>query len=249
VEVNWSTFVLEIINFLILVWIIKHFFYAPVMKIIEKRRNEIRDGLAQVEAKQKEVESVEQKYKSRLAEWENEKNEAREALHKELQSERERLERKLEESIEGERKKTQVLAHRQQDEMRRKIEQQSLYLASTFASKLLTSVSGPELEEKLLSLLLQQLESLPDEQRDKVSNLKNNEPVSVNIESAYPVPEKSSKALQNALSKLVDTELKCVFTQNEDLLAGFRICLGPVELDANLQDELRFFAEATNAGA
>ena len=37
-ELSGSTFVLEIINFLILVWILKRFLYKPVLGVIAKRR-------------------------------------------------------------------------------------------------------------------------------------------------------------------------------------------------------------------
>ena len=40
-EWNWSTFVLEMINFLVLVWILKHFFYRPVLGVIERRQKSI----------------------------------------------------------------------------------------------------------------------------------------------------------------------------------------------------------------
>jgi len=40
-ELNWSTFLLEIINFLILVWILKHFFYKPILDVIAHRRADI----------------------------------------------------------------------------------------------------------------------------------------------------------------------------------------------------------------
>ena len=36
-QLNWSTFVLEIINFLILVWVLKRFLYKPVLAAIAQR--------------------------------------------------------------------------------------------------------------------------------------------------------------------------------------------------------------------
>jgi F-type H+-transporting ATPase subunit b len=36
VELNWTTFVLEILNFLVLVWLLKHFFYQPVKGVIAR---------------------------------------------------------------------------------------------------------------------------------------------------------------------------------------------------------------------
>ena len=40
-ELSWSTFFLEIINFLVLVWILKRFLYKPVMDVIARRREGI----------------------------------------------------------------------------------------------------------------------------------------------------------------------------------------------------------------
>ena len=37
-QIDWTTFALEILNFLVLVWILKHFFYQPVLAVLDKRR-------------------------------------------------------------------------------------------------------------------------------------------------------------------------------------------------------------------
>ena len=36
-QIDWTTLVLEIINFLVLVWILKRFLYKPVMEAIAAR--------------------------------------------------------------------------------------------------------------------------------------------------------------------------------------------------------------------
>ena len=46
-ELNWSTFVLEILNFLVLVWILKRFLYKPVLAVIARRREGIEKSLAE----------------------------------------------------------------------------------------------------------------------------------------------------------------------------------------------------------
>ena len=44
-ELDWSTFLLEIINFLILVWILKRFLYRPVLEVITRRREQVEKTL------------------------------------------------------------------------------------------------------------------------------------------------------------------------------------------------------------
>ena len=71
-ELNSSTFILEIINFLILVWILKRFFYKPVLDIIARRKADIEETVAKAQTLQSNAENLEHQYESRLADWEKE---------------------------------------------------------------------------------------------------------------------------------------------------------------------------------
>ena len=45
-QLDWSTFILEILNFLILVWILKRFLYKPILTMIAERKAAIEQTLA-----------------------------------------------------------------------------------------------------------------------------------------------------------------------------------------------------------
>ena len=89
-ELNWSTFILEIINFLVLVWILKHFFYKPVLEVIARRQAGIDKKLAEAKDLQASAEQLQSQYQGRLADWEQERQQARETLSQEVESERAR---------------------------------------------------------------------------------------------------------------------------------------------------------------
>ena len=55
-ELTWTTFLLEVINFLVLVWLLKRLFYAPVMRAIAARRAAVEKTLADAEATKREAE-------------------------------------------------------------------------------------------------------------------------------------------------------------------------------------------------
>ena len=60
-ELSWSTFILEAINFLVLVWILKRFLYKPVLDVIERRKAGIEKIQADAKAlmrKQKKANST-----------------------------------------------------------------------------------------------------------------------------------------------------------------------------------------------
>ena len=64
-EINWFTVIAQIINFLILVWLLKRFLYKPVLNAIDEREKKIAAQLSDAETKkaeaQKERDVFEQK--------------------------------------------------------------------------------------------------------------------------------------------------------------------------------------------
>ena len=94
-ELSWSTFVLEIINFLVLVWILKRFLYKPVLEVIARRRAGIEKTRVDAEALQADAEVLQKQYESRLADWNEERQQARDTLAHELEAERARKESEM----------------------------------------------------------------------------------------------------------------------------------------------------------
>lgn len=48
-ELSWSTMVLEIINFLVLIWTLNHFLYMPIQNTIIARKKMVVDKLEHAE--------------------------------------------------------------------------------------------------------------------------------------------------------------------------------------------------------
>ena len=85
---SWPTFILEIVNFLVLVWILKRFLYRPILQAIEERKARIEKNLAAAKARQMEAEALEQQFQKRLADWENEKQKLRAEVTEEITARR-----------------------------------------------------------------------------------------------------------------------------------------------------------------
>jgi len=243
-ELNWTTFVLEILNFLVLVWLLKHFLYKPVKGVIERRREGIEAQLQQAEEKQQQAESLREQYENRLNEWEQEREAARQKLQKEIDEERRRRLEAVQQEVAAEREKEEVLARRQLQEQQRKNEVQALEQGARFVSRLLEAIASPAVQERLFAHLLQELEQLPPAQRDALQSAVNNDrPEPVEVLSAYPLSEQQQEQLQQKLaSRVPQHPLHCEFHQDRKLIAGLRITVGPWVMHANLHDELKTFA-------
>jgi len=246
-DLSWSTFVLEIINFLVLVWILKRFLYKPVLDVIARRRAGIEKSMADAEALHADAEKLQEQYEDRLAVWDQERLQAREALDREIEAERERAMAELQIALEEKQKMAGIAEARRQADAMRKFEETALKQGARFATRLLEQASGPETEARLVEMVLTELIKLPDEQIAALRNSYGKTPVAVVVVSAFPLPGDQRQRLEQALARLISSDLPLRFEQNSDLLAGLRITIGAWVLGVNLRDELKGFIEITHA--
>lgn len=242
-EIHWTTVVLEIINFLVLVWLLHRFLYRPVLRVIDRRRKTIEETLTNANAVRQEAESLEQHYQHRLNEWEDEKAAARLRFQEELDAEREQRMKLLQNELQAERERSRVLTERHQRELNRHAEERALGLATQFAAALLGRLASPHLEASLVDAVLDDLDELPEARRTMIQEALQHEEQPIRIDSAFPLDEAQRKRVTGALEGLAGHPLHCQFGRDETLKAGLRIRLEHWVLGANLADELQHFYE------
>lgn len=242
-DINWTTFILEIINFLVLVWLLKHFFYRPVKAVIMRRREDVETQLEQAEETRSEADTLRKRYENRVSEWEDEREKARQELRREIEEERQRMKGALQQEIEAERKRAEVLAERQANERQRQTEIHALELGARFASRLLQVAASPELQERLFDHLVEELQQLPQAQRDELHGaMENSKPDKVHVLSAFPLNKTQQQQIREGIGQWTPHPLHFEFQEDQSLITGVRVSIGPWVLHANLNDELKTFA-------
>jgi F-type H+-transporting ATPase subunit b len=250
VELSWSTFILEIINFLVLVWILKRFLYKPVLDVIARRRAGIDKSLDEAQNKLTQAQALENQYQNRLNEWEQEKQVAHDSLRREIETERARLSAALMASLDQEREKARVLDERRMHDSLRRGEEQALQHGAQFAGRLLERVANQELEARLIRMALDDLPQLAGERMEALRAAWNAAQDPVTVTSAFPLDEAQRQQLQTQFAKLLgSSRAPWDYRQDPALGAGLRVRIGPWVLRANLQDELKFFAEMSDGAS
>lgn len=242
-EFNLSTFVLEIINFLILIWILQRLFYKPLLEVIAKRKQFIDQSLSEAKNLKLQAEQQCSLYENRQKLWEQEKQAAINELHRQLEAERRAALDKLNADLEQERQKAKVTLSRQQQELRQQTEKQALQNGAKFAGMLLQQAAGPELEARLFSLLLDHLTTLPEACKLCLTTLSTKKSIPIKITSAYPLSDEMRGQLEQKLTALITSPISFQYHQDAALIAGLRMDIGAWVLNANLQHELIGFSE------
>jgi F-type H+-transporting ATPase subunit b len=243
VQLNWSTFVLEIINFLVLVWILKRFLYRPVLAAIAERKAAIDKTISEADARRHQAETLEQQYRSRLDDWDREKTRIQTALDEQMRGERTRATQELQKVLDQEREKERVLAQRRLAEVENRAAEQGMANGVKFTARLLERIASPELEARLVVLALEELPHLPPAQKQALEQACRDPRRTVSITSAFPLAEPQRVRFVEGLREATHQDVRATFEQDSSLIAGLRISAGPWMVRANVRDELDFFTE------
>jgi F-type H+-transporting ATPase subunit b len=243
VELDWTTFALEIVNFLVLVWLLTRLLYRPVLNAITERKAEVQNSLSEADRLRNEAQALREQYEHRQADWRQEKDRMRTQMLEEVNAERARLLAGLQSALQQERDKAGALEERRLSELRHQVEDAAVTQGGLFAAKLLARLAGPELETKLLEVVIEDLRRLPDERQQiiRTACAKGNAPVIVS--SAYVLSQPQRETVTEAVQSLLGRSVSFEWREDAHLLAGLRLSLGPWMVGANLQDELQFFSE------
>jgi len=249
-EFDWTTFALEVLNFIILVWLLKRFFYKPISAVIEARRKQIEATLQTAEQTRASAEALQAQCDQRIKNLADEERKARGVLEDELRIERERRLAALGIELKQARDRARALDEREAREHEAALAREALAQSARFATKLFSALASPDLEGRLIDLLMHEL---PGDGRDEPEIRRfrsawsdaGTPPV---LASAFPLDAAARQRVLAALeARMGKPGAPVEFRTEPALVAGAELRLGTIALGANLRDQLRYFQEAFHA--
>lgn len=240
---SWSTFFVEIVNFVILIWLLTRFLYRPVMRTLAAREQRIKDDLARAQEAQTKAAELTQRYEARLAEWEREKSKLREHFDSELATERSRREEELKGLLERERQQIETAHRLREHDEERRMWHKASQDAAGFGARLFSRLASPELEHRLIDATVEDLRALSPEGKTTLTAAFNGRGTAT-VTTRYAIDSAERENIEKALEACLGTRPTLSFKLDDALISGIRIELGTATVEGTLAGELRWFAEA-----
>ena len=243
-QLDWTTFALEIVNFLVLAWILQRFLYRPVAAVIARRSTEIANRLNEAQTARAEAQALRTQYEGSAAKVRRDKEAARARLQEEIAIERTRLLDALHVSLEAEREKSRASERLRLSELRQEAQDDARTMAGEFLARLLSRLASAELEAKICELVIEDLGHWPEHDANAIRTAAQVAGAKATVATVYTLSQTARDALALALNHVAGRPVICDFRQDAELIAGLRITFGSWVVGANLKDELHLFAEA-----
>jgi F-type H+-transporting ATPase subunit b len=226
--IDWFTVGAQVLNFLILVWLLQHFLYKPVLKAIDAREKGIAAELAAAEAKQAEAQKARAEFQHKNEEFDQQRAALLGHATEEAKAERQRLLDEARQAAGALRAQGQETlrndAHHLSQAIRRRTQQEVLAIAR----KALMDLATTSLEERLGEVFTRRLREMDGSAKAILGGALKTSSEPAVVRSAFALPVEQEAAIQNALNETFSAEIRVRFETAPELVSG-------IELTANGQ--------------
>lgn len=241
--VDWFTVGAQILNFLILVWLLKHFLYKPVLNAIDERQKriaaELKDAAAQKLAAQKECDEFSAKSQAL--------DEQRSALMGKAAEEAKVLREHL---LADARREADSLRVQQESAMRsdqarlgEEITRTAAQEVFAIVRKTLSDLAAADLEERMGGMFARRLRSMNSTAKEALAAALRTSPEPAMVRSTFAMPIKEQATIQTALNEVFGAEVRARFDAAPDAIDGIELSVGGQKIGWNVEEYLKGFEQ------
>jgi F-type H+-transporting ATPase subunit b len=243
VQIDWITVTAQIVNFLILVWLLRRFLYRPVMDAMAKRERRIADRLEEAARREEDAERSRREHEEAREEFDARREELLDRAREEAERERrERLDAARDETAAA-RREWQREVEREREDFLRRLRSESAEALREVLGKALAGLADQDLEKRIVEVFLERLKRLDDGEKRRLA-----EPEGpVKVTSAFELDPATRGRITRAIHEHVDETLEVEYATSSELLGGLEIEAGGGRVGFSLADYVDRLGERLSA--
>ncbi len=240
-QIDWWTFIAQIINIVILLFLLRKFLYIPVLRAVEARQKLIADELQEAANAKKRALKLTDECTKRLSEIEAQKQKILAKANTDAGKFAESLMIEAQEQYKNARQQWQNKLTGEQQSFEAAVRNLIAEYFTIFADKALTEMADVHLNDLIVAKFIDKLADIKPEE-----TLENKD--KIEIQSAQPLNQKNRDLLQKSLQKQFNlpANIKFDYTINQALIGGIIIQADDRQISWNLADYMQEFQGKIN---
>ena len=238
-KINWFTLIAQVINFIILMWLLKRYLYKPILKAIDDRENKIIAQLNDADAKKTEAKKERDEFTEKNESFNRQKdalmqkvieesNTEAEKLKEQARTEANALKAKLEKSLQEEQESNHL-------DITKKIQQEVMRIAK----KTLTDLSSVRLEDQIVNTFIKRINQLKENEKEQLISTLNLDDNPILIQSAFELSIEQQADIKKAVLNLTGNRNAFQFKIIQELIAGIELSTNGYKLSWSISEYLK----------
>ncbi|MBD3234461.1 MAG: hypothetical protein GF315_12115 [candidate division Zixibacteria bacterium] len=222
-NIDWVTFIAQVVNFIILILLLKRFLYDRIINAMDQREERINSRFAEADKREEEAKSQKQEYEKKASKLDEEKERIMSEAREEAEKEKKKLLQDARDEVEDKRRKwNESLSNYQKgviSDIRRKFGNQ-IY---SISRKVLSDITDKELEKQLLDVFVSHIEEEDLKEMMGDQDSESNDKQRVQITSSFDIHGNSQKKIEKTLSKKLSNSDGVDFEVDDQMICGIEL--------------------------
>lgn len=241
--IDWFTVSAQIINFLILVFLLKKFLYGPIVKAMSKREETIAGRLNDAKQKQeearKEIECYKQKnedFESRQADMLAEAKAAAEQQEKQLIA----MARK---EIDDIRARWFEAVSQEKEAFLGNLRKKIALEIYAIARKVFSDLADMSLDEHMLEMFMKKINAIDGEELGQIKTKLRDSGDGITVATSFEIPRQKLQAIRETVRRITGPDSQPEFVLSNDILCGIELRAKGYTLGWNVDAYLKSLEE------
>ncbi len=243
--IDWFTVIAQAANFLILVWLLKRFLYAPILNAIDTREKRIAAEMGDADKNKAEAQTARDEYMRKNAELEGQRSGLLQKATEDALAERKRLLDEARSDADNLRSKQQEQLQNEYKALSDEITRRARAEVFAIARKTLLDLAGSSLEERMTEVFVLRLQTLDIEEKQALASSR------ILVRSAFELTERASieEAIRNLTTATIDYEVVPELISGIELIAqGRKIAWSVADYLVSLENDVNALIKVQSAG-
>lgn len=232
-NINVFTLVVQIINFLVLVFILNKLIYKPLIKLMKDRRNYIKSSIDNAENKLKEAEEIKEKYKKELDQIENYKKEQIEKIDSEIFDHKTDEIVKVKEEIEEKKKEFLDQLEIEKNIIIDNMIKKFCFSVDELLNNIFSSLTNSSLNNVILKKFVNEITNLSDDNIEKIN--RSNTKI-IDFVSSFEITQEDKNYIIESFKKSGISFNDINFITDNNMILGNKIVVDGLVINSNIQN-------------
>jgi F-type H+-transporting ATPase subunit b len=237
--IDWFTVCAQVLNFLILVWLMRRFLYKPILQAIDAREKKIAKELADADAQKAEAQKEHDEFQRKNEEFDRERAALLKKAIDEAKTERQRLLDEARKESDSSRAKAWDVLRSEQQNLSEEITRRTREEVFAIARKALSDLASTSLEERMVDVFVRKLHALDDKEKNEMKSAFNAASPAPVVRSTFDLPAAQRSTMESAMKETLAIETPVNFQIAPELVSGIELTANGRKIAWSIEDYLK----------
>jgi len=244
-HIDWFVFFSQIVNLLILMFLLKKFLFGRIIGAMDAREAKIGAVFTEAEKSREAAAAAAESHRNRLQEFETGYEQMMSKSRQEAEAYQEKLMGKAREEVDFLKARWIEALRAERVQFLQELRRLAGYQVYAVSRRVLKDLADLDLEERIVEILMERIASLDEKGRARFQDPIKKGAV-VTVSCAFDIPPATQSRLNNVLQRIFSTDIKISYEHSDDVLSGCELRSGGHKIAWSVKDYLDNLEEAFN---